>query len=219
MDSTVWGAVGAAVVMVVGACGLAAKQIIMTRAKILMKRMERADPTLRLPQSEMFTRMICFHTQVELVKKLPNVQRILLFAGANGGGLPDPGKPYRVISKYGWAEDPHPNPHQNYNYSLQVDRGYCELLQRMIRDGRAVVTYASMSDFMLKKYYHIEGVVQSVMYLLSVDQENGEIMYLSVASYNREFTDGELQYIDVRVDRMRSILSKGGDGSAPQPTP
>lgn len=217
MDSTIWGAVAGAVVLVVGALGAAAKQLIMKRAALLMRRMERADPKLRLPLSEAFTRMVDFHQQLEMVKKLANVQRILLYAGANGGGLPDPDKPYRVMSKHGWAEDPHPNPHANYNYSLKVDRGYCEMLQRMVRDGRVVLTYATMSDFMLKKYYHIEGVVQSVLYLLSIDTDNGEIMYLSVASYKRDFTDEELQYIDVRVDRMRSVLSKDGDGSAPQP--
>lgn len=217
MSEAFWGAVGAAGMTVVTALAVALKRYIEKRADVAIKRMDglSADgkPLARRKQYEAFVRFAKFHQQLERVKGMDNVQRMLLFVGSDDGGLPDATKPYKVICRYGWAQDERLNPEESYNFNLVVDRGYCMMLAEMVKDGRTIQTTAEMQAAMLKKYYEIEGVVQSVIYLLNIDVANNEIMFASFASYVRPFTPDELNFLDVRVDRMRAILSHEGDGS------
>lgn len=205
----------------VGAAGVAAaafavaRQYVLKWGEIATRRLERQDKEqARQRHYEAFVQFAKFHQQLERIKAVPNVERVLLFVGKDDGGLPDLTKPYTVICRYGWAQDGRPNPEESYSFNLVVDKTYCLMLAEMIRDGRVVQTTAAMpADSMLRKYYVIEKVVQAVIYLLNVDAEANEIMFVSFASYAREFAPDELAYIDVRVDRMRAIVSRSGDGS------
>lgn len=214
-DNSVVGAAALGAAGLLAAAAAAARTYILKWGEVAARRMERREEEdSRQKHYEAFVRFAKFHQQLERVKAVANVERVLLFIGKDDGGLPDLTKPYTVICRYGWAQDERANPEESYSFNLVVDKTYCLMLAEMIRDGRVIQTTATMPpEAMLRKYYQIEKVVQAVIYLLNIDSAASEIMFVSFASYTREFTPEELAFIDVRVDRMRAIVSKAGDGS------
>lgn len=151
-----------------------------------------------------------FYRNMEMIRDLKSIQRVLLFVGANCGGVPTPNKAYTVKARDGWAEAPHPNPLNFYDFNLMVDSHYCVILANMIKDGYVVNNIGEMPNCILQNYYKKEGVKQSILFFLHIDPENNEMMYLSVASYTGPIEQVELDILRMHVDRMRSALEPTG---------
>lgn len=213
--NAVWAVVAAALAAVVGAIGVSVKKIIAKRTEIYLRNLDRGDRLVRQRTSRAFVRLAKFYYQMDLIKQMPNVERVLLFFGKDDGGLPNPTKRYTVICRHGWAQDGRRNPEGDYNFELLVDKEYCQMLAEMIRNGRILRTTKEMPVCQLRRYYEAEKVVQSALYYLHIDAEVNELMFISVASFVREFTEEELNYLDIKVDRMRSLLVDAEDGSEP----
>jgi len=179
--------------------------------KYIEKRGERLinGPADRTQYYEGFLRFAKFHKELESLRDIEAVERVLLFVGCNGGGIPDPTQPYTVVCRYGWAQDPNKDPASAHNFKLLVDRVYCEMLAAVVKNGRVLETTSEMPQCMLKKYYEIEGVHQTAIYFLNIDPNSNEMMYASFGSYKRKFSDKELAKMDVLVDRLRAIIDRG----------
>ena len=202
-QEAIYGAVAAAAVLVIGAVGFSVKQAIIKLVEIWLRKLE--EPKNRYYGA--LIRFSSFHQQLEYVYEVAAVERVLLFVGRNSGGFPDPRKKYTVSCIYGWVQDKNkPNPRRHYDFDLQVDRHYSQMLAEMVREGVSVQTYQTMPECMLKRYYQIEGVIESALYFVDLDPDNGEMLFASFASYSRKFMAQEIDYMKVRVDRMRAVL-------------
>ena len=151
-----------------------------------------------------------FQSILDQMKPLANVDRVLLFTGKNGGGLPKAGKPYTVNCFFGWSMDPLKHPDQTYKFGLQVDACYIDMLVEVLLKGRSVQTTATMDKAAaLREMYEGESVVQALLFLLQLDMNSNELTYMSVASYRRPFTPIEYQQINLMVLRMRYLMDRG----------
>lgn len=150
-------------------------------------------------------RIADFHECLERIGRLEFVDRVLIFTGTNCGGVPDPKKPYIVRCFYGWASDPAKHPEENYNFDLKVDAHYMQMVCAMIEKGIVEVHTGTMPpDSQLRGYYSTEGVHSSRLYRLHLDET--ALIYASVASYTREFTQSERDRINLEIDRIRDVL-------------
>lgn len=106
----------------------------------------------------------------------------------------------------GWGLVGKPDPVDLYSHRIRADAAYLTMLAELVRDGVSVQTVQTMpAGSVLRRYYEAEGVVQSLLYLLR-DFGDGKVMYISVASYTREFSPVETTSISITVDQIRSTL-------------
>lgn len=132
------------------------------------------------------------------------VDRILLFTGANGGGVPKAGKPYFVSATAGWSTNGG-HPERPYSGRIPPDAFYMASLVEMIEQGSVTFTTETMPPKShLKAWYKQEGVVQSMMFWLQLDAK--ELIYCSIASYKAEFTDGQRIKLEMYADQVRGLM-------------
>lgn len=215
MDAAITAALGGAAVALIFAC----RAYILKYLDIKMKRMEGLDaqgnPLQKKERNyDALLKRGEFYRNLEAIRDLKSIQRVLLLVGSNCGGVPTPSKAYKVIARLGWAEPPYPNPLSFYDFELIVDSHYCVMLANMIRDGLVLVDTETMPDCMLKTYYVAEKVNQSYLFFLNIDPDNNEMMFFSVASYNGPITTGDALLLRMRVDRMRAALHPTGTHDA-----
>lgn len=142
---------------------------------------------------------------IEDIKRIGNVDRVLVFSGHNGGGLPTPGKPFVIKAQTGWSRKPGADPMRRYNFDIPVDSHYSRMLETLVKDGKVQLdTHDIPNDARLKTYQTSEGVTHSIMYFLRVI--DNEVIYMSVASYDRPFSKDEEVELDLAVERVRSIM-------------
>ena len=151
-----------------------------------------------------------FNAILHQADSVENVERVLVFIGHNGGGLPSKDSKYTIRSQIGWDLQPDGRRvyNENFRFNLVVDQHYCDMLHRVHERGRVVLTVADMPESMLRSIYEDEGVVQSAVYQLRHDRRRNRFGYVSVASKSRAFTAGELSRLDVVVARLRSALNE-----------
>lgn len=150
-------------------------------------------------------------TLLDSMKALGFVDRVMLFVGHNGGGLPKAGEEYTVRAYYGWALNGS-NPVSRYRAPLIIDGHYCNMLCDMVQRGHVVNTTADMDVLSnLRGYYQAEGVVQSVAVFLTVFGNN--LYYVSVANFSRPFTTPELSEIGRITNQLRGIIHGNRNGS------
>lgn len=146
-----------------------------------------------------------WHSIIESIRALPYVDRVLVFTGRNGGGVPKPGKPYYVCCTGGWSTLPDSHPERLYAGPLIVDAAYMNLIVETIAAGKVLAnTEAMPKEAMLRKYYEEEKVIESVFYLLSLD--SAEMIYCSVATYTKTFLPHELARVEMVVDQVRGLM-------------
>lgn len=148
-----------------------------------------------------------FMDTIEELKKIDSVERILVFIGHNGGGLPVPGKSYTIKSELGWAKSQDIKPILGrFNFDLQVDSFYVKMLETVVSEGHVINTAADMTDdCFLKRIYLEEGVAQSIVYLLHC--EPSELTYISVASHKGLFSASDKRKMELLVARLRSVAT------------
>lgn len=208
MDPVVWGPVIAAVISALGTLLITSttgiQKLIKTYFDNAAKRM------VRTRFAHGVKRVAEFHRILEEFRVAPFVDRVLLFRGSNCGGIPDPKRPYNVRCFYGWSKDPLKHPEDTYNFNVAVDSHYMTKLLNILQNGVSVqITTAIPDTARLKSYYTSEGVVASVGYFLSMD--DNEMIYISVASYKAEFTQPQLMQLSMIIDRARACLAADPD--------
>jgi hypothetical protein len=147
-----------------------------------------------------------FTTLVEQMKKIEAVDRVLVFVGQDSGGLPKAGKPYTVRAHIGWSNKVEVDVLRRYNYDLQVDTTYGEMLLEMVEKGVVVNTTEEMPDSFLKTCYRDEGVVQALVYF--IDCDGSQLTFLSVANYRSAFTPEQKVRIELLVGRLRALMGQ-----------
>lgn len=175
----------------------------------LLKRMERragADAhkagVLQITQS---------HDTIDELKSLGYADRVLFFSGTNSGGIPAALKPYYVTCVEGWSNDG-TRPERTYSGRLQVshDPHYMRMIAEIIQTGMSVQTTATIPDgSLLKNLYTEEGVVQSLLFFLSMDA--AELSFCSIASKTAAFTPAQVAKITVLISQIRGILGSPDD--------
>lgn len=185
---------------VIGAIFAGFKEFILDWFKVMGKNM-RARYASRLGG------MAEFIEAVDNVGKVSDaISRVIVFRGKNGGGLPSPGKPYTSKGMMAWAKDGVVDPMKRYGHDLVVDDFHARLLAEMVKDGKVSVDFDKVPDTAkLKTYYRGEGVTHSILYFLNLDGD--ELLYLSVGSFGKVFTDADLVLIGDAVDVVRWTLT------------
>jgi hypothetical protein len=88
---------------------------------------------------------------------------------------------------------------------MAIDSAYVRMIGEIIEKGVSVQTTADMpADAMLRNLYAEEGVVQALLFCLSLD--SAELIYCSVASYKAKFDAGQVAKITVIISRIRGLL-------------
>lgn len=137
--------------------------------------------------------------------KLEYVDRLVIYCGHNGGGIPKPGMPYTVRGVYAWSKRGD-DLYTKYNFDLRIDGDYYKMLADLVGRGSLVNVTTEMPDTSaLKSFYVEEKVVASALYLLNISEEDNALYYVSVATYNQPFTREQLVRVEMAVQRLRSL--------------
>lgn len=148
-----------------------------------------------------------FHDILEKLKPMPNVDRVLVFSGKNCGGMPEAGKPYTVNCFYGWPQDAT----SRYSFSIQIDKTYCDMLEKVVQKGKSIQNTSTMpEDSILREYYETEGVFQTVLFYLNINRSNNELVFASVGSYHRDYTNNEMAQLDLVFMQLRELMGELG---------
>lgn len=143
---------------------------------------------------------------LDQIRQITCIDRVLWFIGENGGGIPTVGKKYTVRAERGWSKNNTFDVLKRYNFDLIVDSLYCEMLVKMMRDGKVVNTVQNMPDSaILKTFYQDEGVKQAIIYYLGI--VDNQLHYISIASYEKEFAQIEVVRIEMLIHRLRSLIN------------
>ncbi len=117
-------------------------------------------------------------------------ERVILFKGHNGGGLPSGGSPFYVSAAHWWVAPGQLDIVSNYK-NLLVDSEYVLMILDSISSSErtSVQVTATMPNCQLKHYYEAEGIAESLIITLGV--KGRELYFLSIARYGGSFSDRE----------------------------
>lgn len=167
--------------------------------------LERLAKGERRLMADRIGKMAAYMEALEAARLVPCVDRIIVFRGMNGGGLPSPGKPYSIKGLHGWARDRKRNPASRYNFDMPVDAYASRLIEQIIKDGVVDVAASLIpEDAAMHAYYAAEGVIASRLYFLRID--GNETLYLSLASFDSGFSDRDRAEMDLVANRIRAAL-------------
>ena len=157
-----------------------------------------------------FGRMLEYHQSFTDLQSVTAASRVLILRGFNGGGLPRPGEKYHVRAEEAWSRDPTKDVSSRYNFDLPVDATYTDMLREVVTKGAVVLTTAAMPESILRGFYEDEGVVQAMVFRLHLNESR--LLFISVASYEAEFTKRQQADIGRRVMRMAAMIEAAEGG-------
>lgn len=214
-------ALGTATVLVLTASASGVKRLIdawFTRREAAIKLAElRAAETeaedrerrRRNKYADGFTGMVTYQRIHAQLKAIPAVQRLLVFEGRNGGGIPTPGEKYTVTAVDGWSMIEGKQPMNTYTPAFMVDDYYVNMLAEMVRKGKVVNATADMPEgAVLRAYYTIEGVAYSIVYFIRIDPKSNRLDFISVGSYSGPFSALDIAQIERCVYQMRTLANQ-----------
>lgn len=117
----------------------------------------------------------------DLVKN-PNIDRVLLFRGGNGGSTPKIGKDYYIKAIFEAHKDEPARSLLKVYDNVIPDAAYISLLLHLIENKFEVFIVNDMQECLLKKIYIAENIVAAEVFLLHQTKEY--VFYGSVASKN-----------------------------------
>lgn len=140
---------------------------------------------------------------MDTIRCLVRAERVVIFSGHNCGGLPEIHKPFFVSSLH-WSVDADflaQFPAEGYQ-DIPVDDPYVTLLMDLSIQGQVHADPERMAEnSIIARFYRNEGVRDSYwFYLAAVDNQ---LSFISIASYTRRFTPGEVTDMEIAVNRMR----------------
>lgn len=154
---------------------------------------------------EGLTQLKKWYEIIETLKNLDYVDCVLIFTGRNGGGVPEPGRPYYVSARIGFSTVKN-DVAKMYEGPLPIDSYYMGYLLDMIKNQVFVITIKDMPiTANIYKYYQEEGVVQAIWYPLRV--ESTELLYCSIASYKKNFEPHEMAKISMIIEKLRGLMA------------
>lgn len=146
---------------------------------------------------------------IQMLQKLEFVDRVIIFCGQNGGGIPKIGFPYTIRGDYAWSRDSNEDLFVKYNFKLKIDSAYYYMLADVIEKKVVVNTTKDMDDTsVLKAMYSQEGVISSALYFIHIHTDENLFYYISIASKKQEFTKVQLNMIEPAVQRLRSMYTE-----------
>ena len=108
-----------------------------------------------------------------------SIDRIILFAGHNGGGIPTASKPFYVTALH-WIADVASSKIIEDYVNIRVDSDYVAMLLSAREKGWLSLDVSTMPDCKLKQYYLLEGVTHSLIVFLAVKDK--KFFYFSAAT-------------------------------------
>lgn len=134
----------------------------------------------------------------------PAIDRIILFAGHNGGGIPSASKPFYVTALHWIADAASGKVIEDYA-GIRVDAEYVSMLLSIREKGHVFYVTDEMPDCKLRQYYHLEGVSQSIIVFLTV--KNKRFYYLSAASHQTAgLTLKQVSRVLLKAEKIRNLL-------------
>jgi len=192
--------------LILGAFGGAIVAILGGVKDVILAWLKRLAKGAKNYMASQIGKMANYMEAIDSIKGINNVDRVLVFRGKNGGGLPKPGKLYSIKAVHGWAKDKSRDPMHRYNFDMPIDAHYARLLEELIKAGVSEVDPDSIPDgAVLKVYYKSEGVVQSRLYFLGIMGD--ELLYISIASFKEKYSPSDCVEIDLAIQRVISSLS------------
>lgn len=143
------------------------------------------------------------------LQELKYVDRLVIFCGQNGGGIPRPGQPYTIRGIYAWSRRGD-DLYTKHNFDLKIDGQYYHMLSELVeKESIMIVTSEMKNESTLKSFYLEEGVFSSAMYMLNINRDDNALYYVSVASYSQAFTPEQLIRIGIAVERLKALHKQG----------
>lgn len=136
------------------------------------------------------------------IRHLDTVDRVVMFAGHNGGGLPRASSRYYTTALHWEVEEDFTKNVGEYK-DIPVDYPYVKMLLQAEDENKSHFTTDSEEDCLLKRYYLVDGVVESVTYYLDIEDNN--FIYLTVSTKSG-FTDEDKMSIDLLCYATKTIV-------------
>lgn len=148
--------------------------------------------------------------KMALIRHLKTVTRVIIFIGHNGGGLPRVGSRYYTSAVH-WDVEPEYEGLLKEYRGVEVDGAYIEMLLDSHNHGCVKMVTATMPECKLKRYYQDEGVVESLVFYL--DMEDNNFIYLSVSSHEEGgLSKQDESNADLIASSLRNLVRKSNQG-------
>lgn len=148
-----------------------------------------------------------FYSIFEQIRELKYVDRVSLFEGRNGGGIPKAGSVFTIRSIFGWSNrDVHPE--DKYDALFKVDSHYISMLRDVIDKGVVTLNVDELpKGSMLHAFYREEGVVCSQIFFVQLDDASNSLIYASIASYTKPFDEIQMNRLSLLIQQIRGLVS------------
>lgn len=145
----------------------------------------------------------------DLVTK-PNIDRVLMFRGGNGGSVPKLGKDYFVKAVFeAHKVEPPESMLKTYN-SIIPDSHYITMLLNLMQHKLEIINIDQLPDCLLKQIYIEENILYSEIFLIHQTEEY--MFYVSVATKNNgvNFRNQIMSrlHIDSSLSKLKTIFVK-----------
>ena len=126
---------------------------------------------------------------------IDSVERVLLFAGHNCGGLPSLEKPY-YVTQIGKAIDPDHRIRLGDYTKVEVGRQYIAMLLDVFKKREISFVTRHEPEGQLKDYYTNEGVEEAKIFFLKITRSSGSFLFISISTYQKQgFSDDDKRRI------------------------
>lgn len=153
---------------------------------------------------------------MDLVIDKTSAERVILFKGSNGGGLPLPTSEFYIKGIHECSDGSINSDDLLEKYkSVLIDGHYANILKDIVTHGSIKIDVNSMQDCLLKRLYTSENTKYAELHYLGAKglvnkKEKFEMFYLSISTTaNNDFSLNEdrLQ-IQLNVDNIKKIFQK-----------
>lgn len=131
------------------------------------------------------------------------IQRSVIFAGHNGGGIPRPGTPFYVSALH-WMVDQRDRQAPHKYQHLPVDAPYINLLLEVRDSGPYRFTTEDHAPGQLRDIYLAEGVTDALIVPLGLVDRR--LLFMSAAVFEGELTDSQITEIKVQANLISDLI-------------
>jgi len=131
-------------------------------------------------------------------------ERVLIIAGHNQGGLPRPHCDFWASVIHSICIRPNAlNPSKSYQ-NIAVDQEYVSMLLEIEDKGFVKLVTAEMPECLLREYYEMEGVAESIICYLGIKENR--FFFLSAALYEGLFDSRQITAIKIKASLIKNIM-------------
>lgn len=132
------------------------------------------------------------------------VDRCILFAAHNSGGLPRIGAPLYATALHWVIRTKDNRVLQRYD-RVGVDAFYVQMLLELYARGYYRFTTAAHKPCQLRDIYEMEGVTDSALFYIGI--RDNQFLYISFSKYEGAFTEKEIIFLRLEVDHIIANLT------------